>query len=173
MVVAVVLVVLFLLKKNNSTSSTSSNITSDEESTFAGSMKDLIASGKSQKCSYTNESGSGMFYISSVGDFRGDLTSAIEGVSTNSHIIVTDNTSYYWSDGQSTGMKIVSEDNQIVETEDIDTNSYSVTDMDSSYTYKCNVWILDSSKFNLPDDVDFQSIDEMMGSYGIEIPSSE
>lgn len=132
----------------------------------AKSLKDLIAAGVPQKCTYssTNDSGStqGTSYVAD-GKVRADFTSTLAGKSSTSHIISDNKITYMWTDGEKNGVKMTIPEGQasyspVPESSD---GSYKQADLDQKADYDCSAWIPDSSVFTPPSDVTFTDLSEM------------
>lgn len=146
----IVLIVLalgayFLLKKQLAGSITP--VVTREQTTTLSSLKDLISKGVAQSCTFSNEDNSGTVYISS-GKVKEDFETKVDGKTVKSHMIVDGNTSYVWSDGSKNGVKM---------TFDTASASPSAQALTAPMNYKCGVWVVDSSIFTLPTEVQFTS----------------
>ena len=156
-IIAVVLVLLlvggyFIMKGRSKTPLTTG--TSQEESSPA-SLKDLISKGIAQSCTYNNEGSNGKFYVS--GDkVRGDFETTVDGNVTKSHMIIDGNTSYIWSDGEKSGIKMTF-DASATPSGSTTTSPGGSFDTAANMNYKCSVWVVDSSVFTLPVGVQFMS----------------
>ncbi len=132
------------------------------------SLKELLASGVPQKCTFASDDESGKTegtsYIAG-GKVRADFTSTINAKTTVSHMISDNKTSYIWTDGDKTGFKMT-----ITETDTNATDSPvtgetasqgNEADLDQKSDYKCSVWVPDNSMFTPPADVKFTDFSEM------------
>lgn len=178
LLVPIVVLILLLLgivgwyfASNKKTPNTAGNITDsvlteDEQSGDSkSSIKDLFAKGESQTCtfnvsdeSYTSE---GIVYVSN-GKMRGDFNMTNKGNVQMSHMIVADNTSYIWMDGQHQGYKMAFGEETKTETEN--QNNTNSVDVDAKVDYKCKPGVSGQSYFELPADVKFESFETMMKS---------
>lgn len=158
----------FLLARKSPTSPSSPNNESEEMTEVKGSIKGLLSKGKSQKCVFENESGSGTLYFSSTGKMRGDFDATVDEKPTKTHMIVDGTTSYIWVEGEKMGFKTVFDTSDMdVDTSDLETTVQSGSiDADTEANYKCGLWITDTSKFSPPSEVDFQSFETMYTSGG-------
>lgn len=154
--VAIFLVGYFFFSKNNSSSETVAPQKTNEVSE-SKSLRDLLASGIAQKCTYsTNVDGAaseGVTFTSN-GKVRSDFTFTEGDKITKTHMINDGKVSYVWTDETKTGFKMIF-DNTNPET---DTQSVSVqggTDWDEKFDYKCVPSIIDDSTFTPPSDVEF------------------
>lgn len=126
------------------------------------SLKDLLTEGGSQKCAFSSvtddSESSGTVYVAD-GQMRGDFTSAAGGQSVMSHLLVTDNTSYVWTDNYPQGM-MMSFDAMTAGQE----GGQSAVDPNALADYSCEPWAADAGIFVLPDGVDFLDIESLMGA---------
>lgn len=129
----------------------------------ASSVKDLLALGTSQKCTYSDDNSSGTFYVSG-GKSRGDFTASSGTTTTKGHMIADSKTSYVWMDGQRQGYKM--------SLEDVKTNAQANSsqpsgqnqgvDVNKEMNFNCESWTADSSMFALPDGIEFIDLAAMM-----------
>lgn len=138
----------------NSTKGDSSSASSQATTSEDSSLKSLLASGKSQKCTYTNTengaSSTGTFYISN-GKSRGDITSNVAGKDTTTHMIYDNSTSYVWPDNSTTGFKMAAQTDQ-----NQSQDKSQGVDPNKNYTFDCSSWIADDSMFSPPSSVEFK-----------------
>jgi hypothetical protein len=128
---------------------------STETSGSPTSLKDLLAKGVAQTCTFSNDASSGTVAISG-GKVRGDFDATVEGNVVKSHMIVDGNTSYIWMDGQATGFKATfdAEAAKDSSTTTPKTAQGSI-DANESLNYNCKPGIINASAFDLPKDVSF------------------
>lgn len=165
-IIAVVLILLliggyFLMKKRPAPSPVAQP-TSQEKATSPSSLKDLISKGIAQSCTFSNEGSTGTVYVSG-GKVRGDFDTTVDGKVTKSHMIVDGNTSYIWSDGQTTGVKMTF-DASATPSATGTTSTAGSFDASANMNYKCGVWLADSSMFVLPVGVQFMSFGTPTGA---------
>lgn len=128
---------------------------STETSGSSTSLKDLLAKGVAQTCTFSNDVSSGTVAISG-GKVRGDFDVTIEGKVTKSHMIVDGNTSYIWMDGQTSGFKATFDAEDSKDTPSTpDTAQKGNIDANESLNYNCKPGIINASAFNLPTGVNF------------------
>ncbi len=129
----------------------------------SGTLKELLSSSVSQKCEFTHKldtsESSGIVYVSG-GHMRGDFTSTVGGRTMGSHMIISNNTSYVWTDGQETGFQIAM--NKMMEAQSQSPKEQSV-DINQKLNYSCSGWSGDNAQFTLPAGVKFQDLNAMMG----------
>lgn len=132
-----------------------------QEATNASSLKALFSRGDSQECTFqSSEDGytsSGTVYVDSDNRMRGDFTTMGPDGTDNSHMIVMQNDSYIWSNGEAQGLKMTFNPNDTT-----DDYGGSETDMpndainpNENYDFSCKSWRTDNSKFELPPGVEF------------------
>lgn len=133
------------------------------------SLKDLLAAGIPQKCTYKDVSGqtnvTGTTYIAN-GKVRGDFTSTIEGKTTTGHTIYDGKTSYIWTDGTTSGFKMEIDPSTPSASESSTPSTQQGLDLNKTIDYSCGVWIADQSLFNPPSDITFNT-------FAIPSPSAE
>lgn len=145
------------------------------------SLRDLLGMGKSQKCTFKNESegmkSEGTFYVSG-GKSRAMVSNTVsggKGGTTTSNMIfdTASNTTYVWTEGMKEGVKMtmndadqeeapVSDDDTAEEVPDASTSNDFTRDLDQEYSYDCDSWKTDASLFVVPSDVAFVDMAEMM-----------
>jgi hypothetical protein len=133
-------------------------------------LRGLVTGQESLMCTYTGTAdedvNEGTVYVAG-GRMRGDFTSTVEGVTTMSHMMVDNNTTYVWSDGEPQGMMMAwtQEDaeamvEEVEETEE--TEATTPFDPDEEVDYDCEPWREDASMFTLPQGVEFVDFQAMM-----------
>ncbi len=124
----------------------------------SGSFKDLLNLGTAQKCLFDYSIGEmstqGTVYVN-AGKMRGDFVANISGNKVNSHIITDVKTSYIWTDGQSTGLKMLIDPNAVKPT---GTGSTQAFDPNQLVNYDCQSWSADATMFNPPENVSFSDL---------------
>lgn len=129
----------------------------EEESSSPTSLKDLLSKGIAQSCTFKSEGSTGTIYMSG-GKVRGDFDATVEGQTMKSHMILESNTSYIWSDGSKTGIKMSFDPDATTPSATTGTQSGGF-DASTQMNYKCGAWIPDASFFTLPAGVSFTSFD--------------
>jgi hypothetical protein len=119
------------------------------------SLRDLIAKGISQSCTYSTDKSTGTIYLSG-GKIRGDFNMTIDDKVSASHMIIMDNTNYLWTEGSKTGIKMAFDQTATPApvTSNTPTNTF---DANALNNYKCSAWISDSAMFTLPTGITFSS----------------
>ncbi len=140
-----------------------------EAATQRTSMKALLALTTPQKCTFTDstEMGntSGTVYIKN-GKMRGDFNAETSAGAMASHMIVSDNTSYVWTDQTVEGFKMSLDQTTEVETTNANTEA---VDIDREVDYSCENWSGDESMFSLPSNVTFTDMNAMMEGLNIDM----
>lgn len=140
--------------------------TNDMEEMMQGrsSLKALLTVNDPQKCTFADNTDagdtSGTVYVAN-GKMRGDFVATTDAGPMNSHMVVVNNTGYIWSDGMQDGFKIsldAMEDAQDTQ------NQNTAVDLDKEVDYSCENWRADESMFNLPANITFSDMNEMMNS---------
>lgn len=126
------------------------------------SLKELLALGTAQKCTFNDNGSQGTFYVAS-GKSRGDFSSTVSGKTTSGHMIADGKTSYVWMDGQAQGFKMTID----ATSEQQANNAASAApsqgvDANKKMDYNCTAWTEDSAMFSLPTNVQFLDIANMM-----------
>ena len=179
---AIILVIILggalIMSKNSSSIPVSTQVTQNvkpaSNQKSLKSLKDLIASGQAQKCTFNDKSASvnidGTAYVAS-GKMREDFNTAVGGKNIMMHMIVSDKTSYTWMDGQTTGYKMVFDPAKMA----APTGSQQSVDVNKVINYNCSNWTSDSSVFSPPANVKFGDIGAMMPvSSGVpSVPSAQ
>lgn len=145
------------------TSATTTTSTGDSTAQTAGepqSLKDLLALGTSQKCSFTDESNSGNFYVSG-GKARGDFTTTVDNKPTQGHMIMENQTAHMWMDGQSQGFKMST---AVTEQTPAAAQTSQAVDTNKKMDYSCQPWAADSSMFSLPSGIEFMDLSSFQPS---------
>lgn len=129
-------------------------------------LKDLFASSKSQKCSFSDSStgSTGMIYTSN-GKMRGDFTSKANGQMATSHMIVENQVSYVWTDASNQGVKMSYE--KVAQLTSATASAQaSVTTMpislDQKVSYQCDAWVVDPVLLTLPTTVKFNDFSSLI-----------
>jgi hypothetical protein len=125
--------------------------------TAQGTLKSLLAMGKSVQCSFSNAATdsakvSGTLYVAG-GKMRGDFQSTSGDTSINSHMIADSQNSYIWTDMNKQGFKFSITNQQQTNT----AVKSQGPDMNQTIDYSCQDWVTDSSVFTLPSDITFSS----------------
>ncbi len=137
----------------------SSMMTGGDTPAAMRSMKELVASGVSQKCDFYEPQSetSGTIYVAK-GKVRGDFMSETQSGTFVGHMISDGTTVNTWMEGMNQGFK-----SSFTTTEGTPAgDSQQGLDPDKKTDYKCSKWSADESKFQLPSGVTFTDMSAMM-----------
>lgn len=128
------------------------------------SLKDLLTLGTPQECTYKSSGegfeSTGTAYIGN-GMMRGDFSTKTENQDVTSYTIVKDDTVYVWTEGQAQGFMMTYDPNFKADEYEGEAN-LNAPDFDQKFSYDCNSWNLDTTKFDVPSEINFASMDKMM-----------
>lgn len=160
-VILIVLGLIFMGGKGTDEVVDNSVAGTEESVSEQQSLKDLMA--RTQTCEFSDSSiagvtSSGKVFID-AGKIRGDFTTVANGQTSAGHMIVKDNTTYVWMDGQTTGFKMAFDAQANAQAQQ---SAQQSIDANKKLNYDCDSWNADSSVFNLPSGVTFNS----MGTVG-------
>jgi len=153
-VLAILAIGGFLFTSTRSKKTSSNPQGSSQQANQPSSLKDLLAKGVAQTCSFSNDTNKGTVYVSG-GKVRGDFDVTADGKTTKSYMIVDGNTSYIWMEGQTTGFKTTFDlqaSDQPAATNAAPTESFNAN---QNLNYNCKPWIVNSAVFTLPAGVNF------------------
>ena len=124
-----------------------------------GCLKDLIAKGASQVCTYTTDKSNGTVYMSG-GKVYADIDTTVGSVVEKAHMIIMDNSFYLWTDGKTSGYKMAYNPDATPAPAGAKTNNASgIIDPSTQMNFSCSPWlIVDNSRFVLPTGVTFSAI---------------
>lgn len=128
-----------------------------------GSIRDILAGGKTSKCTFntTSETGetAGTIYVDR--DMaRGDFVITTDGKNTNTHMIKNADVYYLWGDTLKTGIKMTMNIDEM--SSKMKSADYSGFNPDQKVDYKCENWTKDETIFTPPSTVKFMSMDSLM-----------
>jgi hypothetical protein len=170
-VIAVVILLLlllgggvFLMTKKSQTPTTKTEQPAAQNTTpetAQGTLKSLLANGKSVKCSFDNSASdsaksSGTVYVAS-GKMRGDFQVTSAETTTVSHMIVDSQNSYLWTDNSKQGFKFAVNQQEPTGTTSGTSGGSQGPDINQTVNYSCQDWSPDNSMFNLPSDITFSA----------------
>ncbi len=136
------------------------------EESFFGSMQDLLARGKSLKCTYkTTSSGDEYETVMYIAGGKVKTETEVktdEGKTIENSMVIDKDWMYTWNSFTPKGMKVdMSKMPEMDNVSDDDINK-DMASMAKNMDYKCRAWIPDNSKFKIPTNIQFQDITEMM-----------
>lgn len=123
----------------------------EEKDTFSGNIKSLIARNIPLKCEYTSNEYSYEGWIKGT-----NMRTEYETPEGEGTVIIKDNCMYTWINGENQGFTFCSEDTKetIWDSSEIDANMPD--------SFDCRPALVDDSAFELPSDVEFLSLGDMM-----------
>jgi len=143
-----------------------------QEETFNGSLDDLIKRGKPTKCTYStsdeNVDVNGTVYVADK-KARQDTEAIEDGKKIEIHTIVDDRTVWFWSSenpGQGMKMYIDETEEELKEFGENFQNAQAESDLSQKMEFKCTAWQVDSSKFEVPNDIEFMDMSKMFEDMG-------
>src|SRR3989344_3866057 len=163
-VVVIALVSLFAYSRVSKSPSSVADVVKEGaqsvESMTKGSIKSLLSGGKNVSCTinYPDGQGRGTVYVSGQ-KMRGDFMMMADGKEMESHMIQDGDTGYFWSGTQGTKMKIDKEANA---SPVASAQNAQGADLDKEVDLKCSAWMQDSSKFEVPSNVQFTDVSAMI-----------
>ncbi len=133
------------------------------------SLREMFSKGISETCTYStsdaNGKTEGTVYVG-VGKMRADVQSTADGKTTNSHVIIADNTMYTWMEGEKTGFKmsynVEASPTTAPESSSAPGEASQPVSLDTKTDYHCSPGLVDNAKFELPTGVTFSDLSSMM-----------
>jgi len=123
---------------------------------FSGSLKAAVALGVPMRCSYTVD-GNEYSGVIKGNQYRGSVKSQ-NGKGT---VIMKDNCIYTWGEGETQGFKSCFDPEE--------TDVWEQSNETLPINYNCNPAAVTDAEFNLPQGVNFMSMEEMMENAGVEM----
>jgi len=135
-----------------------------DDSKMAGneSLRELVARGKSLQCEVVQGGVTSTFFLADK-KMRSDFSTPVANKETRGHMIIKDDTSYTWMEGEKSGFKVTATEEQKKQAQEQAEKNGNV-DLDAKVNYSCKNWSKDSSYFELPGDVDFKDLASMIPS---------
>ena len=128
-------------------------------------MQDLMARGKSMKCTYTQEvegggTATGVVYMADK-NARTEITiKEANSPFGKMYALVNQEWVYSWNDTSSEGYKIALEASEMGEK-----NKETVSNLSEEIDFECKSWKKDNSKFKVPTNIEFKDMSEMMEGF--------
>jgi len=156
-------------KKNTSAEQNQESEKSDKKNNKDGNyfetMKDLMARGKSMKCTYAQQvdsenTANGVVYMAD-GNARVEIIANKGTAHEGKMYSITDNKWVYsWPEGSHKGFKMTLEASELSEKQE-----ETVSDLSKEIDFKCKSWKKDNSKFKAPSNIVFEDMSEMMEGF--------
>lgn len=143
--------------------------TESDTTTFIGKLTDLFKLTQNLECTIVgSDKLSGTTYISGK-NMRGDINMSLDPDDSSkvltSHVISDGETMYMWSSALPTGIKLKASDWESTDATDTASNNNVDTEaLKGDFTYECKPWIVDSSKFTVPTDINFMDLGSTLDS---------
>lgn len=155
-------------KKEEKAVQQGSGVTIEDEERISGSIEDLFKKGKPLKCSFSGEDEgvklSGQMWVADK-RARQDMQSEKDGVEEETHVIVDDKWTYFWTSmepGKGIKMEIKESDEEVMELgKDIKQEQKKIDEVKEVFDYRCTSWQVDESKFEPPKDIEFVDLAAM------------
>lgn len=129
-----------------------------EEESITGSIKDLLTKGKSMKCTYKEtrdgETFSGVLYVAG-NKSKTEIEFQVDGKTGNMYTLSDGEWVYSWGTFLPQGVKMNIKE---MPKDQTDNSQETASNFEKKMNYKCRFWIKDSSKFELPADVQFRDM---------------
>ncbi|MDO8574256.1 MAG: hypothetical protein Q7R86_01355 [bacterium] len=131
----------------------------DTDTENTSSLVALLGMEGAQKCTVTSQTdsseSSGQVYIAN-GMMRGTFTSTAAGQTVQSNMVVKDNVSYVWMDASTEGLMMA------FNTAPAPSENETAIDVNQEYSYNCEDWSADESVFELPSEVTFLDLAQVI-----------
>ena len=141
--------------------------------TAQGTLKSLLSSDKSQKCTYSYDrqstAFSGTVYVAK-GKMKGDFDSTSGQSKVAGHMIVDNGYFYIWTDLSNRGIKMAVNQEQSA---NVPVSNSQAPDINQSFNYTCQAWTEDDTLFALPSGISFMitTLPAVPSSAGVSTPS--
>jgi hypothetical protein len=151
----------------------------NEGGLFSGSLKDLMARGADTQCTWssTNEGAKigGTVYVSGTKFYQEfSSTDSKNGSELKSYILNDGTWIYQWSALSKVGTKMKMDEvkklaeeaqkkisNDAIDKQDVENNNVN---LDNEFDYNCQKWTVDVSRFQLPTDIQFNDLSQMLNN---------
>lgn len=133
-------------------------ITKTEE--FSGTLAQAMKLGVPMKCDWQTSEGSGESYVKGEDMYVKTMTDGKTGF-----MVKKGDCSYTWNEPERKGIKFCQEPTEVVETTEPvqpESGSFQAEGVDWNVQYKCRPDIFSGNRFELPADVQFTDMAEMM-----------
>lgn len=142
---------------NNNTNTQTTN-TNNQNEEIEGSLKNLLANGKTVNCTFSNNTNdvniTGTVYAAN-GKIREDYkTTMKEAGAISGHMIVDSQEAYMWTDQMNQGFKF----SLAGMPSPSSGQKNQAPDINKTMHFSCLPWTVDSSLFTLPSNINFQSM---------------
>lgn len=153
------------LKKPTVPGTSSDSTDSSSDQTISGKFTDLLNLGKNLKCTWKlSEEGvvmEGVVYVSGKKALSSMTADLPDGQKMENYSLSDGETVYSWSNTQQ-GTKFKISDFDQYQPDPSQEQQQQMETFQKDYNYKCSPWIVDSSKFTLPSDIQFTDMGQQM-----------
>jgi len=145
-------------------------ITEDGEENLSGNIFDLVNLNKSIKCTFKSETedgaASGVTYVAD-GKTKTEFEIKNEEMEMKSYSVSDGDWMYTWTSENNQGTKMNLNEMQDMADENIEeeTEEIEYTNQTQDFDYKCTPWSVDNSVFELPENIEFMDLSEMMKGF--------
>jgi len=145
-------------------------ITEDGEENLSGNIFDLVNLNKSIKCTFKSETeggaASGVTYVAN-GKTKTEFEIKNDEMDIKSYSISDGDWMYTWTSENNQGTKMNLNEMQDMADENIEeeTEEIEYTNQTQDFDYKCTPWSVDNSVFELPENIEFMDLSEMMEGF--------
>jgi len=145
-------------------------ITEDGEENLSGNIFDLVNLNKSIKCTFKSETeggaASGVTYVAN-GKTKTEFEIKNDEMDIKSYSISDGDWMYTWTSENNQGTKMNLNEMQDMADENIEeeTEEIEYTNQTQDFDYKCTPWSVDNSVFELPENIEFMDLSEMMKGF--------
>jgi len=152
-------------KNDSKTESEAKQGSNNGDGNYFETMQDLMARGKSMRCTYTQEvegggTATGVVYMADK-NARVEITiKEANSPSGKMYALMNQEWVYSWVDGSSQGVKMTLEASELSEK-----NEETVSNLSKEIEFECKSWKKDNSKFKVPTNIEFQDMSEMMEGF--------
>ena len=136
---------------------------------FTGNLKEAMAKNLPMKCEWSQDKNSGASYVKGKNIY---VETMVEG--KKGYMISKDNCTWTWGDQMPQGIKFCAEPTKDEGAQNIteqpEAGTFKTEGVDWKMEYKCSPAFFGDEKFNLPSEVKFNDIAEMMKGFQQAIP---
>lgn len=147
---------LYVSQQKNKVSDNSDSTPAVSKIMGSESMRDLMAKGKPLQCEITQDNVKSKFYFADK-NIRTNFVTTVDNKDNIGHMILVDNTTYTWMDGETKGFKMTTSPELNNEGQTNAQNNEQVN-LDAKVDYVCSSWSKDKSYFELPAGIEFTDL---------------
>lgn len=162
-VVAVLVVAGVVWGKFNSQTKTKTQTSSQKQEEFSGTLAQAMKLGVPMKCAWQTNDGSGESFVKGEDMY---LKTTMQG--RTGHMVKKGDCIWSWDDTQKQGVKFCQQPGETEEADETwtpEAANFKAEGVDWSVEYQCRPDIFGADKFDLPSDVTFTDLAEMMKGF--------